>query len=80
MHAEFRLKAAPAELLTLQGLSENRGGSWLKLGREFGSILENQEIVVCAKQLASEALNDHSNALATADARRRKTVAPGATL
>ena len=46
-----------------------------ELGREFGSILENQEIAVWAERLTREALNDHGNALATADAGSRKTVA-----
>jgi hypothetical protein len=46
MHAELRQIAGAAEPLTFQRLSENVTGSSRKLGREFGSILENQEIVV----------------------------------
>jgi hypothetical protein len=40
--------------------------------------LENQEIAVCAERLTREALNNHGNALATTDARSRKTVVTGA--
>ena len=48
MHAELWQNPVAAEPLTFQRLSENTVASSLKLGREFGSILENQEIGVRA--------------------------------
>jgi len=79
MHAELRRHSASTEPLTFQGLSNNRPSVCSKLGREFGSILENQEIVVCAPRLIGETLNDHSNALPTTYACGRETIATGTT-
>ena len=80
MHAELSRDTGSTEPLTFQGLSENPLSRRPKLGREFGSILENQEIGVRAGRLTREALNDHSDALTTPNASCRKTVAPGAPL
>jgi len=74
MHAELSRNASQAEPRAFQGDYENSSGgrykSWPRIWINIGKSGNPSS----TPPLASKALNDHGNALATTDACRRQTI------